>query len=272
MTSIFSDELQAEAHSLFQDWRVENPDGFFLAQKGKASYLLHHVGCHHIGSPFWDGTPRWDATQSSGSVAGSRGSHSLTSSQKVCASDPNELLIWLVGQGSAYSICRHCIDTSDSNHLKPSSSAKQRMKMWLGELNEFLNTLSEEDSLLQESDDCPIQEELPADTPLFEGARLVVQVSAFERNPIARRKCISHYGTSCSVCGFNFGATYGSSAENYIHVHHLKPLASIGAEYVIDPINDLRPVCANCHAVIHLRQPPYSIEEVKAMLHGEADA
>lgn len=116
------------------------------------------------------------------------------------------------------------------------------------------------------------QEELGIEEPLVEGASFTVQVSAFERNPVARQKCVTHYGTSCAVCGFNFGTTYGSSAGNYIHVHHLKPLASIGEKYVIDPIKDLRPVCANCHAVIHLRQPPYSIEEVKGMLHGDGKA
>lgn len=116
------------------------------------------------------------------------------------------------------------------------------------------------------------QEELGIEEPLVEGASFTVQVSAFERNPVARQKCVAHYGTSCSVCGFNFGATYGGSAKGYIHVHHLKPLASIGEEYVIDPIKDLRPVCANCHAVIHLRQPPYSIEEVKVLLNGDKNA
>jgi predicted HNH restriction endonuclease len=116
------------------------------------------------------------------------------------------------------------------------------------------------------------QEELGIEEPLVEGASFTVQVSAFERNPVARQKCIAHYGTGCSVCGFNFGFTYGSSSEGYIHVHHLKPLAFIGEEYVIDPIKDLRPVCANCHAVIHLRQPPYSIEEVKNMLNGGVNA
>ena len=116
------------------------------------------------------------------------------------------------------------------------------------------------------------QEELGIEEPLVEGASFTVQVSAFERNPVARQKCIANYGTGCSVCGFNFGFTYGRSTEGYIHVHHLKPLASISEEYVIDPIKDLRPVCANCHAVIHLRQPPYSIEEVKDMLHGDENA
>lgn len=110
------------------------------------------------------------------------------------------------------------------------------------------------------------QEEADLDEPLVEGASFTVRVNAFERNPIARKKCIEHYGANCSICGFNFGVTYGASAEGYIHIHHLKPLASIGSEYIVDPIKDLRPVCANCHAVIHLRQPPYTIKEIKSML------
>lgn len=116
------------------------------------------------------------------------------------------------------------------------------------------------------------QEELGNEEPLVEGASFTVRVNAFERNPVARQKCINHFGTGCAVCGFNFGATYGSTADGYIHVHHLQPLASIGEEYIIDPIKDLRPVCANCHAVIHMRQPPYSIEEVQNLLNGDANA
>ncbi|PWB80515.1 MAG: HNH endonuclease [Candidatus Methylomirabilota bacterium] len=115
------------------------------------------------------------------------------------------------------------------------------------------------------------QEELPANNLLLEGASFTVKVSAFERNPVARQKCINHHGSNCAVCGFSFGTAYGKGADGYIHVHHLKPLASIGEEYVIDPIKDLRPVCPNCHAVIHLRQPPYSIEEVKGMLQSGTD-
>jgi hypothetical protein len=117
----------------------------------------------------------------------------------------------------------------------------------------------------------PLKEELGIEEPIVEGASFIVQVSAFERNPVARQKCLAHHGVSCCVCGFNFGVKYGSKAKNHIHVHHLKSLASIGEEYVIDPIKDLRPVCANCHAVIHLQQPPYSIEEVKGMLCGDSN-
>lgn len=125
---------------------------------------------------------------------------------------------------------------------------------------------------LSGSDKWQPQEELGNEEPLVEGASFTVRVNAFERNPVARKKCIDHYGTGCAVCGFSFGAAYGSAADGYIHIHHLQPLASIGEEYVIDPVKDLRPVCANCHAVIHMRQPPYSIKEVKIMLSGDTNA
>lgn len=109
-------------------------------------------------------------------------------------------------------------------------------------------------------------EEIAADRHLVEGAVRQVQVNAYERNPAARRACIAHHGARCVVCSFDFGAMYGATLEGYIHVHHLRPLADIGAEYRVDPIADLRPVCPNCHAVIHHREPPLSIEEVQLLL------
>lgn len=117
-----------------------------------------------------------------------------------------------------------------------------------------------------------LQEEYGQDTELVEGAAYTVQVNAYERNPVARQRCIQHYGESCAVCGFNFGATFGEAASGYTHIHHLTPLATIGQEYVVDPIQDLRPVCANCHAVIHMRTPAYTLDEVKAMRAGAGGA
>lgn len=107
-----------------------------------------------------------------------------------------------------------------------------------------------------------------ATTPLVEGAFCRVTVNAYERNPHARRRCIVAHGTSCAICGFSFGETYGEVADGYIHVHHLRPLSEIGGEYTVDPVEDLRPVCPNCHAVLHRRIPAYSIEEVRAFLGG----
>ena len=101
---------------------------------------------------------------------------------------------------------------------------------------------------------------------LIEGAVSQITINAYERNVCARTKCIQHYGYSCVICGFNFGSVYGSIAEKIIHVHHVKALSEIGQQYEVDPINDLRPVCPNCHAVIHQGGQTRSIDEVKALL------
>lgn len=111
-----------------------------------------------------------------------------------------------------------------------------------------------------------LPEEIPEDAPISEGARRRVYVNAYERSPRARRRCVEHHGASCCICGFDFDKVYGEVAEGYIHVHHLISVAKIGEVYEVDPVNDLRPVCPNCHAVIHRRDPAYSIEEVRAFL------
>jgi len=59
---------------------------------------------------------------------------------------------------------------------------------------------------------------------------------------------------------------YGKVAEGVIHVHHLKDLATIGEEYQVDPIDDLRPVCPNCHAVLHTDIPAMSISDLRKIL------
>lgn len=108
-----------------------------------------------------------------------------------------------------------------------------------------------------------LQEELPISAPLMEGALRVVRVNAYERNAVARQQCIEHHGSACVICGFSFGEIYGSDFDGYIHVHHLKPLSSIGERYVVDPVTDMRPVCPNCHSVIHATDPAKSIDEVR---------
>lgn len=111
-----------------------------------------------------------------------------------------------------------------------------------------------------------LAEEVTDTEAIYEGALRKISVNSYERNPEARHRCIKHFGTTCVVCGFDFAVTYGKVGEGLIHVHHLKELAEIGEEYEVDPTRDLRPVCPNCHAIIHRRKPAYSIEEVKALI------
>lgn len=108
-----------------------------------------------------------------------------------------------------------------------------------------------------------------SDTPqtFSEGTATQITQSRYERNPYARIACIEHYGYSCSVCDFNFVSRYGKLGNNFIHVHHLTQVATIGKKYSVDPIEDLRPVCPNCHAMLHKKNPPLTIEELKALIN-----
>jgi 5-methylcytosine-specific restriction protein A len=78
-----------------------------------------------------------------------------------------------------------------------------------------------------------------------------VEVNRYEQDPDARRACIAHHGTSCAACGFSFEQKYGEIGRDFIPVHHLVPVSQLGSSYELDPIADLIPLCANCHAMAH---------------------
>jgi 5-methylcytosine-specific restriction enzyme A len=120
--------------------------------------------------------------------------------------------------------------------------------------------------LRDSQDQVRLPEEVPSGSTYSEGSVQRILVNRYERDPRAREECIRHYGTTCFLCGFDFVAAYGEVMTGFIHVHHLNPLSSIGADYEVDPIRDLRPVCPNCHAVLHRREPPYSPDEVRQFL------
>jgi 5-methylcytosine-specific restriction protein A len=93
-------------------------------------------------------------------------------------------------------------------------------------------------------------------------------VNKYERDPRARQLCLNHYGYCCSVCGLDFSERYGELGAGFIHVHHLKELSAVGQGYNVDPVADLRPVCPNCHAMLHKVSPAMPVEELKQKLRG----
>ena len=105
-------------------------------------------------------------------------------------------------------------------------------------------------------------ETVPASREYMAGAVRQVLINAYERDPKARRACLERHGTNCVVCGMNFEQRYGPIGRGFIHVHHKKPLATKEI-YRLDPVNDLVPVCPNCHAMLHSYDPPWSVEELK---------
>ena len=109
-------------------------------------------------------------------------------------------------------------------------------------------------------------EEVPFESNLYEGAARTVSILSRQRSARARKRCLGHYGYDCAVCGFNFERVYGEIGRKFIHVHHLTSLAKAKGSQKIDPIDDLRPVCPNCHAMLHSQNPEMAIKELKKQM------
>ena|GEM_PF-1719908 len=163
---------------------------------------------------------------------------SLTKKLKVCGSKA-ELSAWATSHGVQVTPCRHCL-----------------RKKFLGK------GLVDEEAWQSR-----LPEELPIGPAYSEGSVQRILINRYERDPRARKDCIQHYGATCVLCGFDSAAVYGQVMAGIIHVHHLKPLSSVRTEYKVNPIKDLRPVCPNCHAALHRHEPPYSLDEVRKLLH-----
>ena len=111
-----------------------------------------------------------------------------------------------------------------------------------------------------------IPEELDTSIVYTEGVSTKIYVNSFERNRNARQKCLEHHGYKCKGCRFDFEKKYGSIGEKFIHVHHLIPIHSIKEEYQIDPIKDLVPICPNCHAIVHRKNLPLTMDELRVLI------
>lgn len=99
-----------------------------------------------------------------------------------------------------------------------------------------------------------------------EGAKAQVEVNRYERDRRNRAAALAIHGYACLVCMSDLGDRYGSAATGLIEVHHLTPVAKLGPNYRINPATDLVPLCPNCHRVAHRQDPPFTVEEMKAML------
>ena len=104
-----------------------------------------------------------------------------------------------------------------------------------------------------------------------EGKKFEVITTKYERSRKNRALCLAYFGSSCQICAFNFEATYGEQAKDYIHVHHIEQVSDLGEARKINPLTELIPLCPNCHAVAHLRNPPYSPRELRDMIKRETN-
>lgn len=105
MVVIFHDELDEDAHDLFQTWRRNNEGGFFINCKGKSSWMVHRVTCPHPGDTEW----------------GRDFGASLTKFKKVCSGDIQELVQWARRAGSVnLTFCSHCSPPEATDEIEQS--------------------------------------------------------------------------------------------------------------------------------------------------------
>ena len=102
----------------------------------------------------------------------------------------------------------------------------------------------------------------------LEGSAKIQDVKVSVRSREAREACLKHYGCECRICGFDFSFKYGEIGKDFIEVHHIESITkNDGKAYEVDPINDLIPVCSNCHSMLHKNHPPHSPKYIETCIN-----
>jgi len=93
-----------------------------------------------------------------------------------------------------------------------------------------------------------------------EGLKRITENTVYERSKYLRDYAMTHFTVnnriSCSCCQFNFTDFYGAEiGGNFIEIHHVKPIFQYEDQNLVvtirDAVQNLTPVCSNCHRMIH---------------------
>jgi 5-methylcytosine-specific restriction protein A len=215
--------------------RIEIGDLFFLMRLGKEPKGI--IGCGYVSStPFM--LPHWDPDESSAGKEAPRTDLLF----KALSILPIVSLVDLESSYPDYNWTPRASGTSI-----PEGIAEELFRVVQGDRRFVFQPVTTEQVTLY-----------------AEGKPKLVTTKTYDRSAKARKECIKHHGYDCAVCRFNFEQKYGEVGTEYIEVHHLKQVSDVGQEYEINPVRDLRPVCSNCHRMLHKTRPPMSIEELKS--------
>lgn len=111
----------------------------------------------------------------------------------------------------------------------------------------------------------------PSDIEFKEGKNQLKIHIAKERNRylVERAKAKwdkeSNGNIKCFVCQFSFLDKYGDIGAGYIEAHHITPISSLTSESLFK-LEDLIPVCSNCHSIIHRDKNNLSHLKLKEMV------
>jgi len=113
-----------------------------------------------------------------------------------------------------------------------------------------------------------------------EGSKKIAETAVYERSSMLRDYAIKHFTMNgriiCGCCSFNFADFYGRElGEGFIEIHHAKPVFKYEDEDIekklAQAVNNLVPVCSNCHRMIHRNlKNPLEIQLLKDAIqaHG----
>lgn len=94
----------------------------------------------------------------------------------------------------------------------------------------------------------------------IEGGREELVYSKAERSPAVRKEALKHYGCKCHACDLK------PPHPSIIDIHHCDPIAEGERQTTLE---DVIPLCANCHRRAHTRKPPIPIEELRELVANE---
>jgi hypothetical protein len=112
--------------------------------------------------------------------------------------------------------------------------------------------------------------ELIEDAGDVEGRRRLVQHFQIERKPSVVRDAKRKWAAldpllRCVCCKFSFKERFGKRGEDFVEAHHKKPFADLKRDEIVrTAVQDLVPVCANCHRMLH-KKPAVSLEELATL-------
>jgi predicted HNH restriction endonuclease len=101
-----------------------------------------------------------------------------------------------------------------------------------------------------------------------EGKKYTSEATFRKRNRslIDAKKSSSDY--RCEVCGMKFEEVYGKIGREYIIAHHKNPIGGRRGSSKTT-MGEIALVCSNCHDMLHRKNPPMSIDELRNQLQIE---
>lgn len=229
----FHDQHGQRFHDEFNDWRRQHQDAYYLSFSKKTFALLHDMTCHHIGGFDWDGY------MPTGEL------HSATKNRKVCAESTDELLSWAEKEGVT---------------VKPCSSCLKELPVITYKATQLHTAKKETTSKDKDSFDTPYA------VSAVEGILRETIAITKSRDGKLRKAALEKARGICETCSVDYSSILDGLGKRVLQVHHRKQL-SLAIEPVVNGIEDLAVVCANCHQIIHADiKKAMSVEELRKRL------